>query len=275
MLAAYKSLFHEQANDTRQVDVGAVTTSAGPASSHELLLDTSGTTNNNLSDELPAIRKLLANRLNRHAKLGSEYSRQFLESLKRTFAMDQLEFSRFRALRLIRPTTELSGRFTCSISSLDSDDLRSTNLIVYGKFVSAVWEPQRSINLLWLATRTIKLIENSKHLKGSTSASFASSTWTRPFCVPPGRRSGLCLSSTIELYGRFAENIKQAYLFGSLNSLASYCSQSAPIKTRQPVSASNLTRRADLEFQLNGQIVAQQQQQQQLVGLQACKAAKS
>ena len=83
--------------------------------------------------QVAANRRLLANRLNRLAKLSSEHSRQLLHSLRASLAMDQTDFSRFRALRLIRPTSELGGRFTCSVSSLDGDDLRSTRLVVYGK----------------------------------------------------------------------------------------------------------------------------------------------
>jgi hypothetical protein len=85
-------------------------------------------------DESQAVasRKLLANRLNRLAKLGSDHSRQLLGSLRSMLAMDD-EVSKFRALRLIRPTAGMDGRYTCSISSLDGDDLQSTRLVVYGK----------------------------------------------------------------------------------------------------------------------------------------------
>ncbi|KAG9510377.1 hypothetical protein GZH46_01083, partial [Fragariocoptes setiger] len=36
-----------------------------------------------------------------------------------------------RALRLVRPTHELSGKFTCVVSSLENYDAKSTNLVVY------------------------------------------------------------------------------------------------------------------------------------------------
>lgn len=80
-----------------------------------------------------ASRRLLAGRLSKLAKLGGRHSRQLIESLRQALYMDELDYSRFRALRLIRPTSELNGRFTCSVSSLDGDDLRSTKLVVYGK----------------------------------------------------------------------------------------------------------------------------------------------
>lgn len=83
--------------------------------------------------QIETSRRILANRLNKLAKLGGQHSRQLLDSLRAALNMEHLDWSRYRALRLIRPTTELSGRFTCSVSSLDGDDLRSAKLLVYGK----------------------------------------------------------------------------------------------------------------------------------------------
>lgn len=82
-------------------------------------------------------RKLLAQRLNKLAKLGGQHSRQLLDTLRASLGLldrEELLANRFRALRLVRPSTELAGRFTCSVSSLDGDDLRSTRLVVYGKY---------------------------------------------------------------------------------------------------------------------------------------------
>lgn len=83
--------------------------------------------------QIETSRRILANRLNKLAKLGGQHSRQLLDSLRAALSMEHLDWSRYRALRLVKPTTELSGRFTCSVSSLDGDDLRSTKLLVYGK----------------------------------------------------------------------------------------------------------------------------------------------
>ena len=85
-----------------------------------------------------ANRRLLANKLSRLAKLGGEHSQQLLRQLRASLAMESAESSKFRALRLLQPTTELNGRFTCSVSSLDGDDLRSTRLLVYGKSLMQV-----------------------------------------------------------------------------------------------------------------------------------------
>lgn len=83
--------------------------------------------------QIETSRKILANKLNKLAKLGGQHSRQLLDSLRAALNMEYLDWARYRALRLIKPTTGLSGRFTCSVSSLDGEDLRSTKLLVYGK----------------------------------------------------------------------------------------------------------------------------------------------
>lgn len=83
--------------------------------------------------QIETSRKILANKLNKLAKLGGQHSRQLLDSLRAALNMEHLDWARYRALRLIKPTTGLSGRFTCSVSSLDGEDLRSTKLLVYGK----------------------------------------------------------------------------------------------------------------------------------------------
>lgn len=122
-----------------------------------------------LSDE-QIQRRALAERLDALAKLGGQRAHQLIGQVRAALALgrypaapnsggdnlsakdepDQLissaldgqsqhqnqiadRYKSFRALRLVRPTTELSGRYTCSVSSLDSDALASTNLLVYGK----------------------------------------------------------------------------------------------------------------------------------------------
>lgn len=57
-------------------------------------------------------------------------------------------FKSFRAIRLVRPTSELSGRYTCSVSSLDSDAIASTRLLVYGKYWERKKSKRRSANQL-------------------------------------------------------------------------------------------------------------------------------
>ena len=139
MLQAYKWL---TANDGERLEAGRRARSNHSAALHEqpndlapdmALLDDEPDEERHLAAAAAASRKLLANRLNRLAKLGSDHSRQLLDSLRAALAMEEADASRFRALRLVRPTVELDGRYTCSISSLDGDDLKSTRLIVYGK----------------------------------------------------------------------------------------------------------------------------------------------
>lgn len=80
-------------------------------------------------------RSLLASRLSKLAKLGGRQSRQLLESLRSALYLDEEpDYGRFRALRLVQPTSELSGRYTCLVSSLEGEDMQSTRLIVYGKY---------------------------------------------------------------------------------------------------------------------------------------------
>lgn len=42
--------------------------------------------------------------------------------------------TRHRALRLINPPASLSGKYTCSVSSLLNEEINSTYLVIYGKF---------------------------------------------------------------------------------------------------------------------------------------------
>ena len=42
--------------------------------------------------------------------------------------------TRFRALKLIKPTIKLNGKFKCVVSSPTSSDSKKSELIVYGKY---------------------------------------------------------------------------------------------------------------------------------------------
>lgn len=102
-----------------------------------------------LDADLSLSRRKLAQRLGKLAKMGGPKSRQLLELLRHSLHMDPLEQTRFRALRLIQPTSEMSGKFSCSVSSLDAQDLQWRQLTIYGKFVSREKKTttmQKSIN---------------------------------------------------------------------------------------------------------------------------------
>lgn len=120
------------------MEIGGEVGDGATAASLSTAQATGGPRDSNIRPQLLAeeSRRLLASKLNKLANLGGKHSRQLIDSLRSTLAMEMAEFSRFRALRLLAPTTELSGRFTCSVSSLDSEDLRSTRLVVYGKYSS-------------------------------------------------------------------------------------------------------------------------------------------
>ncbi|XP_023224014.1 uncharacterized protein LOC111625184 [Centruroides sculpturatus] len=42
-------------------------------------------------------------------------------------------YSRYRALKVLDPTTELSGKYTCLVTSLAGQDSREQNMTVYGE----------------------------------------------------------------------------------------------------------------------------------------------
>lgn len=42
-------------------------------------------------------------------------------------------YSRFRALRISKPSTELSGKYTCLVTSLAGQDSREQKMTVFGK----------------------------------------------------------------------------------------------------------------------------------------------
>ena len=42
--------------------------------------------------------------------------------------------TKYRAVKLLKPTTELSGKYTCEVSSLFSQDSKEKMMLVYGKF---------------------------------------------------------------------------------------------------------------------------------------------
>ncbi|KAK8735470.1 hypothetical protein OTU49_005406 [Cherax quadricarinatus] len=47
------------------------------------------------------------------------------------YTVSEEEYTKHRALAILRPTTELTGEYTCSISSFESEDLKRKSLIIY------------------------------------------------------------------------------------------------------------------------------------------------
>lgn len=43
------------------------------------------------------------------------------------------KYTKFRALKINRPTTEMTGTYSCSVTSLQGQDTRSKDMIVYGE----------------------------------------------------------------------------------------------------------------------------------------------
>lgn len=51
--------------------------------------------------------------------------------LNLNYAVSEEEYTKHRALAIVKPTTELSGEYTCWISSFESEDFKRKSLIVY------------------------------------------------------------------------------------------------------------------------------------------------
>ena len=50
------------------------------------------------------------------------------------------KFSKHRALKILRPTTELSGTYRCKVSSFLDEDFRQKTMIIYCKYTSCINE---------------------------------------------------------------------------------------------------------------------------------------
>ncbi|KAK8738320.1 hypothetical protein OTU49_004163, partial [Cherax quadricarinatus] len=60
------------------------------------------------------------------------------------YQVSQDNYHRHRALRILQPTTELTGQYTCSISSFNDEKLYKQNLIIYSEPQEVkVWTEQR------------------------------------------------------------------------------------------------------------------------------------
>jgi hypothetical protein len=55
------------------------------------------------------------------------------DRLDLNFTVSSDPYERYRALRIIRPTIELHGEFSCKVSTFDAEDVRTANMIVYGR----------------------------------------------------------------------------------------------------------------------------------------------
>lgn len=62
------------------------------------------------------------------------YSPRFANKINTNFSIPHgTQFTKFRALNLVNITTDLSGTYSCYVSSLTSQDSKTKDLIVYGK----------------------------------------------------------------------------------------------------------------------------------------------
>lgn len=59
-------------------------------------------------------------------------SPRFEGHINRHYAASQDWYTRYRALNILRPTTDMSGTYSCSVTSLQGQDSRAAAMIVYG-----------------------------------------------------------------------------------------------------------------------------------------------
>lgn len=80
-----------------------------------------------LNDDPEPIYQWIAELDNRHA------SRRLKNKINMDFTVSTEPFFKYRALNLLRPTIDLSGRYSCHVMSLGSQDSHEETMTVYGK----------------------------------------------------------------------------------------------------------------------------------------------
>ncbi|OQR72287.1 hypothetical protein BIW11_10482 [Tropilaelaps mercedesae] len=60
-------------------------------------------------------------------------SSRFEGHINRQYAASQDWYTRYRALNILRPTTDMSGTYSCSVTSLQGQDTRAAAMIVYAR----------------------------------------------------------------------------------------------------------------------------------------------
>lgn len=62
------------------------------------------------------------------------YSKSRFEGhINRNFGVTNDAYTKYRALNILRPTTEMTGTYSCSVTSLQGQDSRSADMVVYGE----------------------------------------------------------------------------------------------------------------------------------------------
>ncbi|XP_042147703.1 uncharacterized protein LOC8052182 [Ixodes scapularis] len=80
--------------------------------------------------------------------------------------------SQYRALRIIRPTTELSGRYTCVVSSMAGHDSREQSMMVY--------VPAKNFTLTYVTTSSSSSLPTSPSVKSRGRIGSSASTSSSP-----------------------------------------------------------------------------------------------
>ena len=69
------------------------------------------------------------------AEFGTRHASSRLKGrINLDYTVDTDPFNKYRALNLLRPTVDLSGRYSCQVQSIHSQDFKEDTMTVYGKY---------------------------------------------------------------------------------------------------------------------------------------------
>lgn len=97
-----------------------------------------GSTNQALVVKWYVNDELLYQWIHGSAPKGSEEFQQYVDT---TYKADTNKDMEYRAVKLVRPSHDLSGKVRCSISSLDSEDEAVGELLVYCEYYHCTFMP--------------------------------------------------------------------------------------------------------------------------------------
>lgn len=69
------------------------------------------------------------------AEFGTRHASSRLKGrINLDYTADSDPFNKYRALNLLRPTVDLSGRYSCQVQSMNSHDIKEDIMTVYGMY---------------------------------------------------------------------------------------------------------------------------------------------
>ncbi|KAK8775499.1 hypothetical protein V5799_031157 [Amblyomma americanum] len=74
-----------------------------------------------------------------------------------TFSVNSRDmYSQYRAIRILKPTWELSGKYTCVVASLAGQDARHQDMTVFGECMLSAWSFTISCGSLYGRTKLLR-----------------------------------------------------------------------------------------------------------------------